>query len=174
MENVMSELIYKADKELLAKRGLNFPNKMLKNVDLGKYGKCDLVHFSKHEDNTVFHVDVISCNRDKISMSSFIDLITCARGIEKFVAENYGAICVFYLHFVGKEIDSKSNIVFLPDVLSDNVFFYQYYANIEGIFFNKIHCYEIPDEDLIKTKKQKTVPKLKSLQALRESIKITK
>ena len=60
MENVMSELIYKADKELLAEKGLDFPNKMLKNVNLGKYGKCDLIHFSKHEDNTVFHIDVIS------------------------------------------------------------------------------------------------------------------
>jgi hypothetical protein len=174
MENVMSELIYKADKELLAEKGLDFPNKMLKNINLGKYGKCDLLHFSKHENNTVFHVDVISCNRDKISMSSFIDLVTCAKGIEKYIVENYGAITVFYFHLIAKEIDSKSNIVFLTDVLSDNVNFYQYHVNINGLYFEKMQGFELPSEDLIKPKKKKITPKLTSLQALRESIKLAK
>jgi len=171
MENVMSELIYNADKELLAEKGLEFPNKMFKNVNLGKYGKCDLVHFSKHENNTVFHVDVISCNRDKISMSSFIDLVTCAKGIEKYLLDTHGAITFFYFHLIAKEIDTKSNIVFLTDVLRDNVNFYQPIFDINGIKFKKFCDFNLLDEPLIKHKK---TPKLKSLQALRDSIKLAK
>jgi len=168
----MSELIYKADKELLAEKGLNFPNKMLKNVNLGKYGKCDLVHFSR--DKQFFEIDIISCNRDKISMSSFIDLVTCAKGIDKYLIENHDACIHYNFHIIAKEIDSKSNLIFLTDVLDERVNFYQYKANINGIYFEKLQGYEIPNEDLIKPKKKKTVPKLKSLQALRDNLRLQK
>lgn len=166
MENVMSELIYKADKELLAEKGLEFPFKMLKNVDLGKYGKCDLVHYNR--DKRFIDIDIISCNRDKISMSSFIDLVTSAKGILKYVNDNYNVLANIRLHIIAKEIDQKSNICFFPD-LFDTVNFYMYKADINGIYFEKIEDYILADFELIKPKK---VRKLKSLQALRESIKI--
>ena len=169
MENVMSELIYKADKELLAEKGLNFPNKMLKNVNLGKYGKCDLVHFSR--DKNFFEIDIISCNRDKISMSSFIDLVTCAKGIDKYLIENHDACIHYNFHIIAKEIDSKSNLVFLADVLDERVNFYQYKANISGIYFEKLQSFELPNEELIKPKKAR---KLKSLQALRDNLRLQK
>lgn len=170
MENVMSELIYKADKELLAEKGLEFPFKMFKKVDLGKYGKCDLVHFTRHS-GYVVHIDLISCNRDKISMSSFIDLVTCAKGIEKYLRNNHNLVLTFHYHIIAKEIDSKSNICFLPDV-TENINFYLYKANINGIYFESLHGCELINEELIKLKKKKTVPKLKSLQALRDNFKI--
>ena len=159
MENAMSELIYKADKELLAEKGLEFPYLMLKNVNLGKYGKCDLIHFRKPNHKLELEIDLISCNRDKISMSSFMDLVTCAKGVHMYVSENHDIYFKINLHIISKEIDVKSNICFLPDV-TDNVFFYQYRANINGIFFNQItDCY-LPNEDLIKPGKY---PKLKTL-----------
>lgn len=170
MENVMSELIYKADKELLAKKGLEFPFNMLKNVNLGKYGKCDLVHFYRTKKSV--EIDVISCNRDKISMSSFIDLVTCAKGVSKYISDNHDIDFKINLHIIAKEIDSKSNICFLPDIMPYSVNFYLYRANINGIYFESLGDFELPNEELIKPKKKKTVPKLKSLQALRETIKI--
>lgn len=167
MENVMSELIYKANKELLTEKGLEFPCKMLKNVNLGKYGKCDLIHIKKQY-HKPFEIDLISCNRDKISMSSFIDLVTCAKGVFKYINENHEIVFKINLHIIAKEIDSKSNIVFLPDIFTYAINFYQYKANINGIYFERMSDFELPDEDLIKGKPK---VKLKSLSQILKGVK---
>jgi len=164
MENVLSELIYASDKELLEQKGLEFNYKLLKNVDLGKYGTCDLIHFKKPELYEPFaEIDIISCNRDNISMSSFIDAITNAKGVLKYIEQKYDYVFKFNIHIIAKNIDSKSNIVFLPDILPYSVYFYTYNVNIDGIYFEKISDFELPNEELIKKKKNSF--KLKSLQS---------
>jgi len=164
----MSELIYKADKELLAEKGLVFPYLMLKNVNLGKYGKCDLIHFKKPYYKVELEIDLISCNRDKISMSSFMDLVTCAKGVHKYVRENHDIDFKINLHIISKEIDPKSNIVFLPDIFPYIINFYQYKANIDGIYFENLSDFELPDEPLIKG-----YPRIK-LKSLSEMFKVIK
>jgi hypothetical protein len=176
LEKDLEQIIYEADKELLAEKGLRVNGKLLRQVRIGNYGIADLVSIERIYYHTYFDrhfkgtITIYELKKDNISVSAFIQAIGYAKGILRWMEqhpknleivspENYNINIVL----IGKSIDKKSEFLYLADLLNtDNLgdnslldsfnlslemFTYDYDFN--GINFTKIENYKLMNEGFI-------------------------
>jgi hypothetical protein len=176
LEKDLEQIIYEADKELLAEKGLRVNGKLLRQVRIGNYGIADLVSIERIYYHTYFDrhfkgiITIYELKKDNISVSAFIQAIGYAKGILRWMEqhpkklkivspENYNINIVL----IGKSIDQKSEFLYLADLLNtDNLgdnslldsfnlslemFTYDYDFN--GINFTKIENYKLMNEGFI-------------------------
>jgi len=176
LEKDLEQIIYEADKELLAEKGLRVNGKLLRQVRIGNYGIADLVSIERPYYHTHFEfhckgtITIYELKKENISVSAFIQAVGYAKGIMRWMEqhpknleiispENYNIDIVL----IGKNIDKKSEFVYLADLLNTaksienelldsfslglEMFTYDY--DFDGINFTKIENYKLMNEGFI-------------------------
>ncbi len=134
LEKDLEQIIYDADKELLAKRGLYIKGKLKRQLKIGNYGVADLVEFRRPFYNSEFkemfkgEIIVYELKQDKIGISAFLQALGYIKGIQTYFADR-GIEDKFHysIKLIGKEIDINSTFVYLTDFLDYDTC----YTNIE-------------------------------------------
>ncbi len=163
LEKDLEQIIYDANKELLAEKGLYIRGKLLRQLRVGNYGIADLVEFKRPYYHPYYkrtikgEVIVYELKQDKIGISAFLQALGYLKGIKSFfenkgIEDNYH----YSITLIGKEIDTASTFIYLTDFLqldisesdidSESKFTllnYLYSYDIDGIKFNQIEGYDL-------------------------------
>lgn len=143
LEKDLEEIIFTADKEVLSKRGLSLPKNLKRQLRIGNYGIADLVscQINKWVDHNEVIITVYELKQDKISVSAFLQAVGYLKGISHYLnSKNKFSNCIvkYELCLIGKNIDTFSNFIFLPDLISSDTFMLRcitYSYDIDGISF---------------------------------------
>lgn len=92
LENDLEEIIYKANKDFLADRGLYLKRgKLFRQLRIGNYGILDLLEFDRPRYSKQMKMvipgvcHVLELKKDKIGMSAFLQAVGYARGIQRYL-----------------------------------------------------------------------------------------
>ena len=176
LEKDLEQIIYEADKELLAEKGLRINGKLLRQVRIGNYGIADLLSIERPYYHTYFEthlkgtITIYELKKDNISVSAFLQAVGYAKGVIRYMEghpkdtqvnsiENYNINIVL----IGKNIDKNSEFVYLADLLTNHfmgdnnldepfiltlqMFTYNYDFN--GINFTKMENYSLVNEGFV-------------------------
>jgi hypothetical protein len=176
LEKDLEQIIYEADKELLAEKGLRVNGKLLRQVRIGNYGIADLVSIERPYYHTYFEfhckgtITIYELKKENISVSAFLQAVGYVKGIMRWMEQHPKNIEIIStsnydinIVLIGKNIDKKSEFLYLADLLNtDNLgdnslldsfnlslemFTYDYDFN--GINFTKIENYKLMNEGFI-------------------------
>jgi hypothetical protein len=176
LEKDLEQIIYEADKELLAEKGLRVNGKLLRQVRIGNYGIADLVSIERPYYHTYFKnhckgtITIYELKKENISVSAFLQAVGYVKGIMRWMEQHPKNIEIIStsnydinIVLIGKNIDKKSEFLYLADLLNtDNLgdnslldsfnlslemFTYDYDFN--GINFTKIENYKLMNEGFI-------------------------
>ena len=176
LEKDLEQIIYEADKELLADKGLRVNGKLLRQVRIGNYGIADLVSIERPYYHTYFEfhckgtITIYELKKENISVSAFLQAVGYVKGIMRWMEQHPKNIEIIStsnydinIVLIGKNIDKKSEFLYLADLLNtDNLgdnslldsfnlslemFTYDYDFN--GINFTKIENYKLMNEGFI-------------------------
>ncbi len=137
----------------LSKRGLLLHSKMthLRQVDLGSYGRADIVGFlvcPKDGGMRRILVHILEIKKDQINLETLLQAIRYARGIQRLCARLKDTDIEFTISLVGKSIDCRNDFVYAAD-LFPNVNFYTYAVDLyAGVQFKKEYGFFTTNEKL--------------------------
>jgi len=124
LEKDLEQIIYDADKELLAEKGLYINGKLKRQLRIGNYGIADLVEFRRPYYHPYFNnmikgeIIVYELKQDKIGISAFLQALGYIKGIKTYLEEKGISDKYHYsIKLIGKEIDNNSTFVYLTDFL---------------------------------------------------------
>jgi hypothetical protein len=169
LEKDLEQIICKTDASKLQEKGLPLYGKLLKQVRIGNYGIADLVTIEKPYYNEMFKchfkgiITVYELKKDKISVSAFFQAVRYIKGIQRFLEKSNHNIALNHFNFrirlIGSEIDLDSSLIYLADLLTDDIGdyeintedrtfidFYTYDINIDGLNFKEHSGYELTNE----------------------------
>lgn len=167
LEKDLEQIIFEANKDLLAEKGLEISGKLFRQLRIGNYGIADLVSFTRpcidldspYKDFKFRKgkIQVIELKKDNISISAFMQALRYVKGIKtyldrKSIAHKYNVEILL----IGKTLDLESSFVYLTEFLSiENEFifnsnklevdlsYYTYTYGINGIEFNFKYGYDL-------------------------------
>ena len=147
LEDDLEQIIFKTPVIKLRERGLPIYGHKFRQVDLGDYGRLDIA--TVRDDGYGcggYVVSVYELKRDVVNVDAFWQAIKYAKCIQlwfrKYRPNSY---VVFEIYLVGKSLDFKHSMaIFLPD-LFDNIYFYTYSYEFDGIRFKKNNNFYIQD-----------------------------
>ena len=155
LEKDLEEIIFNADKYELAERGLWLQSgKLFRQLRIGKYGVADLVHayfeYDQIDANNYIrpklYVNVIELKKDKIGISAFLQAVSYLRGIQRYLNRKHHMFDIeLEITLIGKSIDESGSFSYLPALLN-NVSFYTYSYDFDGIRFEYHSGYKLIDE----------------------------
>ncbi len=154
LEKDLEQIIFETRNELLQEKGLGISGKKVRQLRLGNYGIADLVTLTKPEFETSenplyngFHcepvyIDIYELKQDKISVSAFLQACGYYKGVSEYISKNKKIKRSYKirLNLIGKTIDKSSQFIYLTDIF-DDVFFYTYDYDFQGISFKMEHNY---------------------------------
>lgn len=161
LEKDLEEIIYNADRELLAEKGLNVNGILKRQLRIGNYGVADLVSFKReYEERFLINdkiipelrITIYELKKEKIGISAFLQALGYLKGLDRyFKHRNFEFKIIFEIVLIGKSIDDNSNFIYLTDYIinDDTTEFlscYTYQYAIDGIKFNHEFGYNLTDE----------------------------
>jgi len=159
LEKDLEEILWEQFKtqkgrDVLASKGLwtedGAPNpKFKRQLNIGKYGRADVVSFSK-SGGSLF-INVYELKKDKISMSAFLQAVGYCKGIQRYIKKHRKSNLrlEFNVILIGKTIDISSEFSYLPDFINGfgfNLHHFTYNYNVDGISFNYQSEYALREE----------------------------
>lgn len=157
LEKDLEQIIFEADREELAKRGLKIKGKLLRQLKIGNYGIADLV--SVHRDAVNENgkitpkviITVYESKKEKINISAFLQAVSYAKGIKRYMIKHRSCDCRAEIRIVliGKRMDNNSSFSYIKDILPSNSRFlrnYTYSYGVRGINFNEESDYCLIEE----------------------------
>lgn len=125
LEKDLEQIVYDADKELLAEKGLTIDGKLIRQLRIGRYGIADLVEYKRPyyceylERVQKGEITVYELKQNKIGISSFLQALGYLKGIKEYLKsknmeDNYN----YSIVLIGKELDRNSTYHYLTDFLS--------------------------------------------------------
>ena len=154
-EKDLEEIIFNSDKEELAERGLYLQGgKLFRQKRIGNYGVTDLIHayfeYDKIDETrfvkSLLHINVIELKKDKIGISAFLQAVSYLRGIQRYLNRKHHMFDIeLEITLIGKSIDDSGSFSYLPALLN-NVSFYTYSYDFDGIRFEYHSGYKLIDE----------------------------
>lgn len=161
LEKDLEEIIYNADRDLLAKKGLYIDGILKRQLRIGNYGTADLVEFKREYAEQFYsngkkiprlRITVYELKKDKINISAFLQALSYVKGLDSFFQKRkFKFDIIFNIVLIGKVIDKNSSFIYLSDYLynidmSDFLFLYTFNYNVDGITFNIESGYKLIDE----------------------------
>lgn len=149
IEDIVCGAIEKGNFAALQERGLPFSNEYsyFRQMNLGSYGRADIIGINARpsfvyngEKRRSVYVQIIELKKDEINLNTLHQAIRYAKGLEhKFAHERVTDYYLhFFIHLIGRTIDSKSTFPYLPDIFP-NVHMYTYSISLEkGVVFNPV------------------------------------
>lgn len=159
LEKDLEEIIFNTSREVLKERGLPIYGKMKRQLNLGKFGICDLITIDRQENTTPwsngFKITLYELKKDKIGISSFLQVLAYAKGIKLYL-EDFRQIYDFDIDVVliGKEVDTTGSFCYIPELFHQdgsgnlygqigNIRFYTYKFDINGFSFEEKYGYSL-------------------------------
>lgn len=141
LEKNLEDIIYETPNDLLLERGLFIFGTKKRQLNLGNYGKSDLVTFYRVDG--VLVINIFELKKDKVSASTFFQALRYAKAIS-FYLKSRGFKHKFRFKFmlVGSSIDKDGDFCYMPD-LFNNVHLWTYQYQFDGIFFNQHNGYKL-------------------------------
>ena len=163
LEKDLEQIVYDADKELLAKKGLTINGKLIRQLRIGRYGIADLVEYKRPyyckclEGFVKGEIVVYELKQNKIGISSFLQALGYLKGIKvylksKNIEENYN----YSIVLIGKELAKDSTYNYLTDFLSNShndigidaesslsLYNYTYDYGLDGIKFKRQYNFQL-------------------------------
>lgn len=146
LEKHLEDIIWESDKEELYERGFPIRGKLIRQLNIKGYGIADLVGWfiDRAPDGRTLHVTIYELKKDKIGISAFLQSISYARGIQRYLESKLNNL-KFKIHIVlvGSSVDTKGSFCYLPDLICSynsygalsTIEYYTYDYKIDGIHF---------------------------------------
>ena len=151
LEKDLEDIIYDADKDLLADRGLIITGKLKRQLKIGNYGICDLVEICRDDDK--IEINIIELKQNEINVNSFMQAIGYLRGVIDFLEKrkNHNPSTIrrnyrFAITLIGRKISVNDNFCYLTRCLNSGKFtlrLYTYEYDLNGIIFNEHDDYSL-------------------------------
>ena len=155
LEKNLEEIIFFASqsedgRKKLSERGLDINGRMFRQVDLGSYGRIDLLSVelcrSKHSGLWILYLEVYELKRNIINTSALIQGCRYLTGIKELIRYLRGKFKDFddkifletSLILIGDSFDSQSDFSFLYNELHDNIQVYTFKYDLDGITFEYV------------------------------------
>lgn len=155
LEKEIEDMIWQGleeDRRLLVKKGLVVWSNASyhRQVDFGSYGICDIMGLQvnpKERGYRTVNAHIIEIKKEEINSATFFQALRYAKAITRLVERRLkNTTCICGITLIGKTVDTKSDFIYLPDIIY-NVALYTYKLNFKlGIFFQKESEYFITDE----------------------------
>lgn len=142
LEDILFEcMCSKGGRDLLAEHGLDTNGVVYRQVEIGSYGRIDLmtVELDIYDDSPQMDITVYELKRGTIDVNTLMQGARYITGLTDILSkhDNLKRNNVrLYLRLIGKNIDSSSDFVFLYNMLNERIQVYTFNFNIEGLFFN--------------------------------------
>lgn len=152
-EIIYNEAIKDGGRESLYERGLYTLREndvIFRQTKIGAYGVSDLlfVEYKKQyiEGDVIllFDIEVLELKKDTININSLIQAIGYAAGIRSYL-RGRGHFCKINITLIGKTIENQTSFCYTPDIFN-NVSFYTYKYDFDGISFKKEYGYKLTNE----------------------------
>ncbi len=157
LEKDLEEILFKQlteDKNSLFRDGSEFydrSRKYFRQLRIGNYGIADIVgykkpYFHSHKHKGARHhscheITVIELKKDNVSLSAFLQAVKYCKGIKRYFDSRGIYNVKLKIILVGREIDTSSDLVFLPDIFSGDIYLYTSDYDYDGIKYSIIRDY---------------------------------
>lgn len=153
LEDIIWECIQTDNgRKLLCDRGLAINGKLYRQLELGDYGRLDLLSVSINRSN--IFINVYELKKGVIDTSVMLQAARYGSAIREYIDKKYPSLnreIIFEFILIGKYIDLHSDFVFLYN-MSDAFTVYHYTYQIDGIrFVREDKCYQITNNNLLDT-----------------------
>lgn len=150
LEKDLEDIIFEASqteegKEKLLERGLPINGGMLRQVELGNYGRADLLSISTHrcKSGRLLNVEVIELKKDFVDVNTLIQACRYTTAVQRYIQtkfkDKFLSDCKVTL--IGKDIQKNDEFPFLYNHISDLCSIYKYSYGIDGIRFTYLEPY---------------------------------
>jgi hypothetical protein len=157
LEKEIEEMIWQGlneDRKLLIRKGLVVweDASYYRQLDLGSYGISDIIGFHiepKINGYRTIRAHVIEIKKEEINNATFFQGLRYAKAITRIIEGKFNnTTCVCGITLIGKTVDSASDFIYLPDIMS-NVALYTYKLDFKyGLYFSREEEYSITNERL--------------------------
>ncbi len=120
-------------RELLTERGLTISGTLFRQIDLGSYGRADLITIEYSDDYDDVLITIYELKKEKVDTNALLQAYRYLAAIKRHV---YSEI-LFKICLIGESVETRGDFVFIYNELP-NVEVYTYDYSITGIIFNKI------------------------------------
>jgi hypothetical protein len=141
LEKELEQIIFEADNDQINERGLPIWGKKYRQLRIGNYGIADLITVQRfyrpfcneHE----FVISIYELKRDRINISTFLQILSYAKGIKSFFESRFNCDLSIIIYCVGKHMDMESSYIYLSEFLDGHTQLrnYTYKYEIDGIRF---------------------------------------
>lgn len=164
----LNQILIKADRHELLKRGLSIDGKLYRNLNLEKYGTIDLISFSAMYDNPATYIPGISNKTGELTIIeattgkvNFFSLRKACMSLDKIVSyrksiKDFGEMN-FNILLIGTEVENLSETLSIwPPASGDlqRVTFVKFTYSISGLYFEEVASYQRTGEGFRKERKQ--------------------
>lgn len=156
IEKDLEEIIYEACKceegrNHLFERGISISGTLLRQLDLGSYGRADLVSmFFDGPGNRYMNVNVIELKRGIVDSNALSQACRYLTGLKRYFSskDKFSDITIDYkITLIGKDVNRQDDFVFIYNECSEFCEIYKYKYEIDGIHFEYIKpCWKIDSE----------------------------
>lgn len=153
LEKNLEDIVFETDNYFLTERGFPISTNGLKlrQVRLANYGIADIVNIYRPYSDHKRWIAVYELKQEKVTVSAFFQAIRYIKGIKRFLqSKNINPeIFNYCIVLVGKEIDTKHDFVYLPDIINSfnlSVHIVQYQYEFDGIRFNVKNDFRLTNE----------------------------
>lgn len=137
---------------ILNQKGLNINKeyRYLRQVDLGSYGRPDIVGFNfdlKYDGCRKVNIHLIEIKKEEVNENTFTQALRYCTGINRLISSSLkGCSVSFKIDLIGKYIAGYSDFIYLPNLFR-SVGLYTYHIGFnEGLFFKEHKGYHLKDE----------------------------
>lgn len=121
-----------------------------RQVDMGSYGICDILGlqvFPKKEGTRYINAHIIEIKKEEINIDTFLQAVRYSKAITRYLKKKLtNTVVQCAITLIGKTVDSKSDFIYLPDII-DNVALYTYKLDFQhGIIFKREKGYFLTNE----------------------------
>lgn len=143
LENELEEMIYSASVCDLQRRGLHVFGHKMRQVNLGAYGRLDMLYVNRGNDFNPVSIKIIELKKDKLNATAFWQATRYAAGIKHWMRINRPDVDFeISILLIGKEIDVQGDFCFTADVFQ-NIRLYKYNLGFNGLFFTSVFEYHM-------------------------------
>lgn len=161
LEKNLEDIIFDAPNDALSKRGLRIDGKKFRQLRIGNYGVADLVTVKRvpcihdNELTRCLLITVFELKSGWISSAAFFQAISYAKGIQSYLLKvrKFNSFKI-NITLIGSIVKSDSSFCYLSDLFKhsddlgqiNNLSFYQYDYNIDGISFKRSTDFKLDNE----------------------------
>lgn len=154
LEKDLEQIIFETPNIMLKDKGLRISGLKKRQVRIGNYGIADLitlerVRYSDGPDRYTIQavkITIYELKQNKISVGALLQAARYAKGVENYIGKRFPKMEFnIAIQLIGKEIDLKSDFVYLSD-FTEKIKVITYSYGFNGIAFTNHSNYALTNE----------------------------